>query len=182
MSPPPPAGFAAAGRPGRSAAAKVILLLLLVVCAPFLAACGESPATPEELFEEGCRLTNEGRHSAFFDLLSTEQRKDVIDRIEAMRSTVERNPGTKKLVENYWRVSVDEFRTLPYPELWQRAHQGSERVLVGAKILDKSVDPVNGRDVVITFETTAGQRFKWIMRHEPGIGWRFQQQLPVKLE
>lgn len=158
-------------------------LVLLAGGAALLArSWGESPATPEELFEEGCRLTIEGRHGAFYDLLSTDQRREFVERVDGMRSTVSRNPKTKDLVEHYWHMTVPEFLSLPHPELWARAHQGTERVLVGAKIIDRSIDPLNGRDVAITFETTAGQRFRWIMRHEPGKGWRFQQQIPVKLE
>lgn len=146
-----------------------------------LAACSDGPATPEELFEEGCRVTIEGRHGAFWELMTRDQQQRVTGEWAGMRETLRRNPGARKMVDRF-QVTYEEFLTLPDRELWARAHKGTEPVLIGAKIIDKMTDPVNGQDVGLTFETTAGQQFRWIMRQEPGRGWRLQFQTPVKLE
>ena len=153
----------------------------VAVAALALAACSDGPATPEELFEEGCRVTIEGRHGAFWELMTRDQQKRVMSEWAGMRDTLRRNPGARRMVDRF-QVTYEEFLTLPDREIWARAHKGTEPVLVGAKIIDKMVDPVNGQDVGLTFETTAGQQFRWIMRQEPGRGWRLQFQTPVKLE
>ena len=143
--------------------------------------CSDGPESPEALFEEGCRVVIEGRHGAFWDLLTRDQQVDVMKRIDGMRETMKRNAGARNLIEP-WQVTYEEFMTLPYPELWGRHTRGAEKVLVGAKIIDKTTDPVTGTDVAITFETKWGQQFRWIMRHEEGRGWRLQGQHAVKTD
>ena len=145
------------------------------------AACSQGAETPEELFRLGCEWVTSGRHGEFYDHLSTEQRADFERRMDGMRETLRNNPGARNLASQF-QVSYEEFLTLPYPELWIRAHKGTEPALVGARIIDRTTDPVTGRDVAITFETSGRQQFRWIMRFEDGRGWTFQAQIPVKLE
>jgi hypothetical protein len=152
-----------------------------VAAAGLAAACSRGAETPEELFELGREWVSTGRHGEFYDHLSTEQRADFERRMDGMRETLRRNPGARNLASQF-QVSYEEFLTLPYPELWIRAHRGTEPAMVGARIIDRTTDPVTGRDVAITFETSGGQQFRWIMRFEDGRGWTFQAQIPVKLE
>ena len=137
--------------------------------------CSKGPATPGELFDQGYQAMVQGRPGLFWDLMTRDQQDRVRKQIDGTRETMRKNPGARNLADQ-WLVTYDEFQRLPPPELWSRAHKGTERVLPGLKILDAAVDPETGRDVVVTFETVFGQQFRWVMRYEADRGWRFQDQ------
>jgi hypothetical protein len=162
---------------GAPLAAPVLLLLLLFS----LAGCGSGPATPEELFERIVSALNQGRPGVVYDLLSTEEKQRWVQGIANNKDTSRRNPGARKMLEQY-QMTYEEFQAATPAQVWDRAHSHMENVLRGARIIDKTTDPVNGTDVWITYETSAKQRFRFVMRHEEGRGWTLQRGEPVKLE
>ena len=173
-----------AGSPGRLVPAllrRVLSAVLLLAAALAVPACSDGPDSPEALFDQAAQAIMDGRHGDYYDLMTTDQRVSFENDIRGMRETLRRNPGARRMVNQY-QVTYEEFLVLPPVELWKRAHKGTESVMIGAKIIDRVTDPVNATDVAITFETRAGQRFRWVTRYEPGRGWRLQSQQAVKLE
>lgn len=155
-----------------------------VVAAAFAAAsagCSGGPETPEALFDEMVARYSAGQHGATWDLVSSEGRRRYAAEVEKIRTTIRRNPGAAKLASQF-SMSVEEFLSLPYDEIWSRAYAGSERALQGAKLLRVEPDVREPDVMVVEFETAFGQRFRWYVHEDGNRGWRLRDASPLKLE
>lgn len=164
----------------RSSAAA--LALLVGLAGALLASCGSGPSTPEELFERIVAAMNAGRPGVVYDLLSTEEKARWDQAVRNNKETTLKNPGARGRLVTQYQMTFEEFQRATPAQVWDRAHSNMELVLRGARVVDKTTDPVLPTDVWLTFETTGKQRFRWIMREEPGRGWTLQKAEAVKLE
>lgn len=164
-------------------AAWCLALLALVTLPALLPGCSGGARSPEELFARGCEAMCEGRPVDFFHLYSPRAQQEWYDAVANQAERMRNNPGARNLAKQY-QLTYEEFMALADRpvEVFRRAHQGMERVLVGARIIDKSTDPVNGRDVRVVFETSSLQQFRWTMRPDESGDWWIESAEPVKLE
>src|ERR1041385_7351775 len=140
-----------------SRAAALALSLVLVAASVLAVGCGGRPSTPEALFAEVARLNERGETGKIWDLMTDEARKSFIDSIDGYRDWIRRNPNdpTDKLHRQF-NAERQEILVLDYKELFHRENLGRERVLVGAKIIDKVPDTTRPDEEVLSIQAVGG--------------------------
>lgn len=158
-----------------------LAILSAVALALLLGACSSGPESPRALFDEFLRLHTAGDFAGTWTLLSAEGRRRWAENIAANRDTLRRNPDNPKIASQY-QVTDREFLALPVDELWATSCRGTERVLLGAKIVAEAPDPAEPGVVMLDVETAHGQKFRWFVHEDGDRGWRYRSTTPMKLE
>jgi len=145
------------------------------------AACSSRVESPRALFDQFVRLHTEKDFSGTWDLLSEEGRRRWTAAVDGSRQTLRKNPNNPKIAQQY-QVSDQEFLTLPADELWRRAAAGTDRVLLGAKVVAEAPAPGEPGVVQLDVETAYGQKFRWFVQEDGDRGWRYRNTQPLQLE
>lgn len=148
------------------------------------AGCRREPQSAEELFERIRDATVAGRPGDVWDLQTTTAVERWKEAIRNTKQTATANPGARGInISQFIGVAdYDAFMRMTDREIFDRYLTLAQKVLVDAKIVDRTTDPENGTDVWIILETSAKQRFRWVMRYEAGAGWRWESGQIVKAE
>ncbi len=145
-----------------------------VATALFAVACGSSaPATPEELLARATAATESGRFLDFWELCTDEMKGQFRETVDKLRATIRRNPGMAPMAKQF-NCTLEEFHVWTYEQLWVSSHRGTERMLTGARIVEKHTDPQRPTDLIVDVENPRGDRIRWVMRPVPGGGYGLQ--------
>jgi hypothetical protein len=148
-----------------------ILTMLLLGPLLLLTACGGRPSTPESLFEEVVRLNSRGESGRIWDLLTEDARQSFIQSIDGYRAYIRGNPNdtTDKFYKQF-HVERREVLTMSYVDLFIRENEGRKRAFEGAQIKEKTPDPTQPDEEILTVEGAAGTFYMRVRKLPNGYG------------
>lgn len=156
-----------------------LVLSLAAVAALAASGCSRGYSTPEELYEEIVRVSTAGDWARHWALLTDDQRRAFAKDVEVNRITYEKNPGARNSVRQF-NVTLEEYNTLPPEKIWERAHTGLERVMIGAKVVGRVRDPANPDSIGYEVEMADGMRVMFVLKNVPSKGWLMHEQRLVR--
>ncbi len=143
-----------------AAAASAILLCVLA-----LAGCGAGrPGTPEALYEEFARLNAAGETGKMWDLLTPDRQRRFRETIDGYRAILARNDDPNEKTTAQFNCTREEFKRLPYVELFVRENLGRRRALVDAKIREHHPDVRRPGTEELIVQTPPGTRVHFWMK------------------
>lgn len=157
----------------------VLPAALLVLLAAV--SCTARIETPRGLMDEVIRRQTEKDYGGTWDLVSEEGRRRFAQAVDASRQTLRKNPNNPNIAKQY-QVSDQEFLTLPIDAIWRRSLAGTDRVLLGAKVISEAPAPGEFGVVQLDVETAYGQKFRYYVHEDGDRGWRLRNTQPLQLE
>ncbi len=124
----------------------------LVAAAFVLPGCSQKPQTPEALMAEVSELLAADDPKAVWALLDAEAQQHWRTHIDERREMVRKNPhpSNQKFLDR-WDITLAQFNSLPYIELFVIESKAWTKGLVGYEISDVRPDPKNPDHTLVTW-------------------------------